>query len=307
MNRRHLSFLLALVMLSVQFAWAQTTGDYRSNAANFNWNTDASWQRWDGDSWEVPTGAQGYPGETAASIAGTVTIQAGHTVTGNVDVTANDIGNLMINGSLIVNNNNIDIDMTGDLTIAGLFDMNGDNATVDIGGDVSLSGNGILNMDDNDIRIGIVGNLSIVGNSVFNMNDDDNTVDVGGDLSLSANGILDMNGNNEDQEMNVAGNLTMDGASEIQGNDSDCELDVDGTFTVPASATNARVAGITFTIDGATTVAGTLTFNDNDGVKRFNGTVIVSGSWTSTAITSNDRLVFRSEVLTSGTFNPGCQ
>jgi hypothetical protein len=53
-------------------------------------------------------------------------------------------------------------------------------------------------------------------------------------------------------------------------------------------------------------VTGTVTFNDNDGVKTFKGSVTISGSWTSTAITSDDRLVFGGEVLTSGTFACGC-
>jgi hypothetical protein len=105
---------------------AQTTGDYRSNAAAFNWNTDASWQRWDGGAWVVPTAAQGYPGETAASIAGTVTIQTGHTVTANVDVTTNDIGNLTLEGSGILSiSNNIDIDATGTVTMNGTSQIQG--------------------------------------------------------------------------------------------------------------------------------------------------------------------------------------
>lgn len=41
---------------------AQVTGDYRSNAASFNWSTTASWQRWDGSTW-VSNPPQGYPGE----------------------------------------------------------------------------------------------------------------------------------------------------------------------------------------------------------------------------------------------------
>jgi hypothetical protein len=247
MNRIHLLFLLASVVLTVQFAWAQTTGDYRSNAANFNWNTDASWQRWDGDSWEVPTGAQGYPGETAASIAGTVTIRNGHTVTANVDVTTNDLGNLILEGSARIDfSNNTDID--------------------------------------------------------------------------------------------VVGRLTMDGTSQITGSGTSRTLDV-GSLIIPATATNARITNIqlrvlindttppidplldgsatiagisnisstTLTVNGITTVTGSVTFSSNTGTKTFQGTVIVSGTWISTAIEDEGRLVFRSEVLTSGTFNPGCQ
>ena len=92
-----------LLLISISFsALAQTTGDYRSNAATFNWDADASWQRWNGAAWADPTvGGFGYPGENATGIAGTVTIQAGHTVTANVDVTTNDLGNLIVTGTLV--------------------------------------------------------------------------------------------------------------------------------------------------------------------------------------------------------------
>jgi hypothetical protein len=281
-------------------------GDYRSNAATFNWNTDASWERWNGAAWVVPTAAQGYPGETAASAAGNVTIQAGHTVTANVDVTTNDIGNLIINGTLSENNSNYDIDITGNLNIVGLYDINGDNSTVDVGGDLNISGNGVLNLDDNDIRIGIVGSLDIAGSGVFNLNDDDLTINIGAHLSIQGNGILNMNGDGDDQDINVAGNLTMRGTSQILGDDANSDIDVVGTFSVPITATNARIGGINLNIDGATVVAGTLTLNHNDGVKTFSGKVTVPGTWISTAITSSGRLVFQNEVLTSGTFTPGC-
>jgi hypothetical protein len=228
MKKRHLLFLILMPGWFVSFeASAQTTGDYRSNAASFNWNVDASWQRWNGAAWVVPTGAQGFPGETAASIAGTVTIQNGHTVTANVDVTTNDIGNLILEGS------------------------------------------GILNFNTNGIDI------------------------------------------------EATGNLTMDGTSQIQGTNSNRTLTVAGTLIVPATATNARVAGIRLTVGTAplpppapvhiaATILGTITFNSNTGVKKFIGRVTVSGSWTSTAITTNNNLVFEGEVITSGTFACGC-
>ncbi|MFZ2905804.1 MAG: hypothetical protein WAZ98_06350 [Cyclobacteriaceae bacterium] len=211
---KKLSFSFALIILASSSLFSQTTGDYRSNAATFNWNATASWQRWNGSAW-VSNPAEGYPGQNATGIAGTVTIQNGHTVTGNVDVTTNDIGNLILQGSGILSfNNNTDIDATG--------------------------------------------------------------------------------------------NLTMDGTSQIQGNGSSRVLRVTGNFDVPVTATNARIAGITLTINGTTTVPGTLTLNNNNGVKTFSGRVTVSGSWTSTAITSTNRLVFGGEVITSGVFDCGC-
>lgn len=304
--KRQILPLLILTLLSF-YASGQTTGDYRSNTNNFNWDADASWQRWNGAAWADPTvGGFGYPGENATGIAGTVTIQAGHTVTANVDVTTNDIGNLIVTGIIVENNSNFDIDMTGNLTITGTFDINGDNCTVDVGGSLSISGAGVLNMDDNDIRIGIVGDATIAGTGSFNLTDDDATVTIGGSLSLQGAGILNLASGGDDQDITVTGNLTMDATSQIQGNDSNGTLQVNGTFTVPATATNARIGGLTLTVNGATTVPGTVVFNNNQGVKTFKGSVTVAGSWTSTAITTNDRLVFGGEVLTSGTFACGC-
>ncbi len=234
-KRLRLSLILMLVSFLSFEIFAQTTGDYRSNAAAFNWSTDASWQRWDGASWVVPTVAQGYPGETALSIAGTVTIQTGHTVTANVDVTTNDIGN----------------------------------------------------------------------------------------LTLVVSGILAMNAN---IDIDATGTLTLDGTSQIQGSGTSRTIDA-AVLSIPATATNARitnilltisgaatVAGIfnmsstTVTINGPTTVSGALTLSSDTGTKTFKGTVSVpfSGSWISTAIVTSGRLVFGGEVLTSGTFTPGC-
>ncbi|HEU5289926.1 MAG TPA: hypothetical protein VFU05_04730 [Cyclobacteriaceae bacterium] len=306
MNKQSLLILFLATSLSF-YSSAQTTGDYRSNAATFNWDAAASWQRWDGAAWADPTvGGFGYPGENATGIAGTVTIQNGHTVTANVDVTVNDIGSLVINGTLVENASNVDMDMTGDLTIVGTFDINGDNCTFDVGGGLSISGNGVLNMDDNDIRLGVLGSATIIGNGVFNLTDDDAIVTIGGSLSLQNAAILNLASGGDDQDITVTGNLTMDATSQIQGNDAQGTIQINGTFTIPASATNARIGGVTLTVNGATTVPGTVTFNSNNGVKTFKGSVTVSGSWTSTAITSNNGLIFGGEIMTSGTFACGC-
>lgn len=225
---------LALILIAFGVS-AQAVGDYRSNANNFNWNNDNSWQRWDGDSWETPTGAQGYPGENAAGIAGTVTIQNGHSVTANTDITANDLGNLTLLGNAQVTfSSNIDIEVTG--------------------------------------------------------------------------------------------TITLDGTSQLTGTSTNRTLKA-GALVIPATATNARVSQLLFTVSGALTVNGTftmgstsftvngatnvntggsLTLNNDNGTKRFNGRVTVSGTWTSTAITSDDRLIFGGEVITSGTFACGC-
>jgi hypothetical protein len=238
--------LLFVLMLMTSFASAQAIGDYRSNnAATFNWDADASWQRWNGAAWVAPTGAQGYPGETAASIAGTVTIQNGHTVTANTDVTTNDLGNLILQGSGRINfNSNIDIDVTGALTMDGTSQITGSGTsrTLDVG---SL----VIPATATNARITQI-QLRVLIN-------DANDVTKNG--SATINGLLNM------------------------------------------SSTTSTVNGAT-----AVNLGGTLTLSSDTGVKTFTGRVTVAGTWTSTSITTNNNLVFGGEVVTSGTFNCGC-
>jgi hypothetical protein len=302
--KRQILPLLTLTIFSF-YASAQTTGDYRSNANNFNWNTNASWERFNGATWQAPTAAEGYPGETAASIAGTVTIRNGHDVTANVDVTTNDIGNLVLAGdAVLIFNNGIDIQATGNLSMDVTSDIQGggSNRTLRIGGTFNVPATA-TNARIGHITLTVVGATTIVGS----LNLTSNIVMNIANLSLQGNGRFNLNANNED--VNVTGNLTMDGTSRIVGNDESRTIDVSGTFTVPASATDVRITGVELTINGPTTVAGTLTLADDGGedcVMTFNVRVTVTGSWTSTAIDPNDHLVFNGEVITSGVFACGC-
>jgi len=96
---------------------AQTTGDYRSNAATFNWNAAASWQRWNGAAW-TSNPAEGHPGQNASGIAGTVTILNTHTVTLNVSP-AQSIGNLVIASGGTFVGGNFTLSTTGNFTNNG--------------------------------------------------------------------------------------------------------------------------------------------------------------------------------------------
>jgi len=72
--------LVAFFVLAQTVVFAQTVGDYRSNA-NGNWTTLSSWQYYNGSNWVTPLGTspQGYPGEFAGT--GTVTIRNNNTIT----------------------------------------------------------------------------------------------------------------------------------------------------------------------------------------------------------------------------------
>jgi hypothetical protein len=151
-------------------------------------------------------------------------------------------------------------------------------------------GNGLPDADDNVIIAnGTPVNVN-VGSACAN-------------LTINGSGILNFPSN---QTLTVNGNVIMDGTSQITGTSNNRIMNVTGTFTVPLTATNARISGIRLTVTGATTVLGTFVLNSDTGVKTFTGRVTVSGSWTSTSITTNNNLVFGGEVLTSGTFACGC-
>ena len=64
----------------------QVVGDYRS-AVTGNWNVRATWERWNGASWQIPSVPQGTPNNTS----GVITIQNGHTVTVTVSVSVDQV------------------------------------------------------------------------------------------------------------------------------------------------------------------------------------------------------------------------
>lgn len=87
LTKKLLIFTVALILsLSVK---AQVAGDYQT-AAGGNWNTIATWQRYNGSDWVAATD---FPGQNPG--AGTVTIRNNHNVTLNV-TPANSIGSLVI-------------------------------------------------------------------------------------------------------------------------------------------------------------------------------------------------------------------
>ena len=82
----------------------QTTGDYRS-AANGNWTSLSSWERYDGITWLTPTAGQGWPGQNAGT--GAVLIQAVHTISiGNTGISTQPMGIITINSTLNLNSDN---------------------------------------------------------------------------------------------------------------------------------------------------------------------------------------------------------
>jgi len=65
--------IILLAILNVNFLFSQSAGDFRTVASG-NWNTLATWQRYDGTNWVAATA---FP----TSADGVITIRNTHTVT----------------------------------------------------------------------------------------------------------------------------------------------------------------------------------------------------------------------------------
>lgn len=129
--------LLLFLFLNISLVYGQTVGDYRTRQAG-DWNDRNDWQRWDGDSWEIPTAGQGYPGQNAGT--GVVTIL--NNISLNV-TPANPIGALVIGANLTPTNASRTMTISGDFSIsAGTFTLATNNkvGTYYVGGNFSFSG-----------------------------------------------------------------------------------------------------------------------------------------------------------------------
>lgn len=152
--KRIILFVIAIVC--GVFVFGQSTGDYRS-INDGNWSNRNIWERWDGDSWEKPTGAQGAP----SSSSGVITIRNGHRILVNYDVVANQI--VVDNGGEIV------INVGESLTIsdgAGIDLLN--NGVITNYWDLLISGSVTNNTTINNYDEGIIfNNNSLVNNGTI--------------------------------------------------------------------------------------------------------------------------------------------
>ena len=210
--------IAVIFLLISHMADAQSTGDYRTNAATMNWSSASNWQRWNGSTW-VSNPSQGYPGQNAGT--GTVTILNGHSVILN-NSPAQNIGSLVIgggtSGSLTIGNNNTnrtlkvtgnvtvsnnasltsagnggnDLNIAGDLINNGTFDLHIGSATTDVtfngSSNQTVGGTGATT-DFNDITIN---NTGAAGNNIIEFLPSNLTA-AAGFLTLSK-GIIKMSG-----------------------------------------------------------------------------------------------------------------
>ncbi|WP_422359535.1 T9SS type A sorting domain-containing protein [Reichenbachiella sp.] len=99
-------------------------------------------------------------------------------------------------------------------------------------------------------------------------------------------------------------NLTMSGGT-ITGGNSSSTVNVTGLFNT--SGTGSQINACVFTVSGASTIDGGFTFGSNTGVKTFQSLVTIgaSGTWVSTTVTGNNRLVFQNGLTNNGSFSAG--
>ncbi|MBL4725049.1 MAG: hypothetical protein JKY73_06750, partial [Lutibacter sp.] len=88
--------VLFFALFSAIYSFGQAVGDFQSNSSG-EWTTLTSWQTWDGSSWGL---VSEYPGQSTGTY--TVTILAGHTISISTNLTTLAMGELLVDGSLIL-------------------------------------------------------------------------------------------------------------------------------------------------------------------------------------------------------------
>lgn len=264
-------FLVIMVLLNAVNAFAQSVGDYRTNASSMNWNATSNWQRWNGSTW-VTNPSQGYPGQNSGT--GIVTIQNGHNVILNISP-AQNIGELIIgasSASLVLGNNNTD----RNLSVTG-------NITINNGGSITTAGNGGNSID-------IAGNLT--NNGTLDLNIGSATADLV--FNGSANQIL--NGSGTTTDVNTV-NINNTGSS---GNNI---VEISSSAFTAASGFLVLTKGIikmsgSYTLNNTFFSSANPTIAADEGIWLNNPNVTVAGQNGDTQLSGLIR-------ITAGTYNVG--
>ncbi|WP_310557642.1 MBG domain-containing protein [Flavobacterium sp.] len=187
------------------------SGDYRS-AANGDWVTLSTWERWNGTAWAVPTVGEGYPTQTAAVTR--LEILNGHNVTCGIGTSGliNLVGRLSISAgandtSLTFTSTNY-FEMKGNAPIA-LTSTGAGNALVDFGNAniysfqqmlMTNSSTGTCKAIINNATPTFAGNITMSGTASQNIIqfDGSGTLKCGGTLSggtiIAGTGTIEYNG-----------------------------------------------------------------------------------------------------------------
>ncbi|MES2430956.1 MAG: hypothetical protein V4556_08465 [Bacteroidota bacterium] len=318
-------FIVTAFFLSANNSFAQSSGDYRSNAKNMNWSTAASWQKYNGTSWVT---SADYPGQNTCTGC-TVNIQHGDEVTLNISP-ANSVGNIFVgagNGS------------NGTLTLGTFTLVDAGNLTVDKGADLNLA-TGTFTVGGTTSTAGTISDASNTGVNTFTglvtktagawtstaVTDPANMIFAAGFTNTAGAFTAGAATIGDNKILTGTVNMSFANGISVLGNG---DITIAGTATTGASfggtAANYSVRNLTLTgrltafttgnltVNGTTSLTGTGSFvdNNNTGITTFTGSVTVgsSATFTATAITTVGGLIFAGGIIQHNTtalaFNVG--
>jgi len=145
--KRSISFIVLgcfIVLSSISMVMAQATNEYRS-AQNGNWNTNSTWQRYNGTSWVSAT-------STPSSSDATITIRDGHIVTLSSSVSADQIvvasgGTLVLTSTLTLSNGTgTDLDVYGTVIHGPTAGGSGGAFTINSGATIVFHDNALYSL-----------------------------------------------------------------------------------------------------------------------------------------------------------------
>jgi large repetitive protein len=98
---KQIYLLLLFILFNLIHSHGQVDGDFQSLSSG-NWESVTSWEVYNSttSSWEPATN---YPGQALGSGTNTITILSGHTITISSILTTNEIGSVIVNGTLDLN------------------------------------------------------------------------------------------------------------------------------------------------------------------------------------------------------------
>lgn len=282
--------------------WAQSNGDYRSNAATMNWNTTTNGQ------WQIYNNGWVNTSTPPTSANGTITIRNGHTVTVTANVTVDQVvvesgGNLTVGAATltIANGTGTDLNVNGTLatttSTSAAFTINtGATIAVNAGATYIHARNGgtipTATWDQNS-TCSITGATSTspggynqtFGNFTWNCNQSTGnyltlaatSMSIAGDLTIAATGASPL-GFAIEQNITIGGDLIITG----------------GIYRLAYSANRTQTVQGNVSITG-----GTLLMSSNNTV----GTLNVAGNFSHTAGTINENSTGSGTIVFNGTYN----
>ena len=262
--RKIILFFILIIIFPIKLL-SQATGDYRS-AGTGNWNTLATWQRYNGTTWATPTVGERVP----SSASGIITILNGHTVTlASVNQNADE---------MIINSG-------GQVTIGV-----GRTLTINNGIGTDLTVNGTVN---NSGTITTTGTVSFVSGSTYQHSQDGGIIPT---ATWNANSLCSINGIVATIPTGMGqafGNFTWNCSTQTVASTPATTYNIQGNLTVQNTGTGQfrmgtgttsinNVLGNYFQFGGTVRISGTTarTLNVSGNFNLSGGTLLMSSGGT---------------------------